>query len=110
MVSLLKIGGFIALFLSLGIYTFFEEFTYFLLRGLVYGWFEFMKVIIPIAWDLAKEILTELNLSAYISDTWLFIPLETRQAIAFFRIPEVIVILITVGVSKFVFRFVPFSN
>ena len=108
MLGLIKYAKYIALFLALGLYTFGEELVYFAMKAMTLGAMQFFLFSIPIAFDVALEILSSLNLSAHMVTSWSAIPLEARQAMAFFRIPEVLSILITVALAKFVMRFVPF--
>lgn len=107
MTFILQHLGKITIFLSLGIYAFGEELVYFITKALTYAALGFFITVLPISFDIATEILTSLDLSTHMMDAWLFIPIEVRQALAFFKIPEVLSILIVVGLSKFVLRFVP---
>lgn len=110
MAALLPYLGYIVLFLTLGLYTFGEELIYFAASAMTYGALGLFITLIPLVFDIAMEILTSLDLSTHMMTTWNFIPLEVRQGLAFFRIPEVLSVLIVVGVAKFVFRFVPFMK
>lgn len=60
------------------------------------------------AWDIAKGILQDLNLSAHIQTAWSAMPSSASQALSYFRIPEVINNLASGIVMRYVLRFIPF--
>jgi hypothetical protein len=60
------------------------------------------------AWDVAKGILQDLNLSSHIQSAWSSMPSAASGALAYFRVPEVINNLATGVVMRYVMRFLPF--
>lgn len=64
--------------------------------------------VILLSWEIAQEVIADLNLSEYVQTAWTGIPPVTRSMLGFFRIPEVINLLMSLGVTKFMLRFIPF--
>lgn len=64
--------------------------------------------VVQLSWTVAQEVIADLDMSAYIVDAWTALPPETRQMLAFFRVPEVVNLLMSLGVTKFMLRFIPF--
>ncbi|TRW98995.1 DUF2523 family protein [Candidatus Methylobacter oryzae] len=60
---------------------------------------------ISFAWDIAQEILSQLNITSAIQSAWSALDSRIMDAISFFRIPEAINIILTAHVTKFVLRF-----
>lgn len=64
--------------------------------------------VIELSWSIAQDIISDLDLSSYVQSAWTGIPAGTRAILGFFRIPEVINLLMSLGVTKFMLRFIPF--
>jgi hypothetical protein len=69
---------------------------------------EFKIFMLKFAWDVAKELLTSLNISPLIASAWSQLDSRVLQFITFFRIPEGINLLISAYTTRFVYRFTSF--
>lgn len=95
-------------FITSGIYSlavaafkaFVEYWTLATIKGAIWS--------LSFAWDMAKTILQDLNLSQHINSAWSAMPAAAAQALSYFRIPEVINNIATGFVMRLVLRFIPF--
>lgn len=91
-----------------GVVNFFTATFAYFVEVCVLIYFKLANTVMPFAWGVASQILDDLNLSSYMLTAWEFIPLESRQILAYFRIPEVINNIMTFGIVKIVLKFIPF--
>lgn len=93
--------------LDSGVYTFATEWAAYFIEKAVIGYIGFMKMAIPFAWGVAKQILQDLNISTYIAQAFDSLP-SSSQAIAIaFKIPECVNTAISGFVTRFVIKFIP---
>lgn len=92
-------------FQNSGIYTFctelFAQFVIYVTVAII----EFKIYAITFAWDVAKEVITQLNLSNSLTSAWSLIDSKTLQILSFFNIPDAINIIVSAKITKFVLRF-----
>jgi hypothetical protein len=69
---------------------------------------EFAIWAVGFAWDVAKQILQDLNFSAYLASAWGALPGNVAGLLTICRVPEVLTILASAVVTKYVLRFIPF--
>jgi hypothetical protein len=69
---------------------------------------EFAIWAVGFAWDVAKQILQDLNFSSYLASAWSALPPEASGILTLLKIPEVLTILASAVVTKYVLRFIPF--
>ncbi len=92
-------------FISSGIYDFItESFAQFVIYATV-SMIKFKIYMIGFAWDTAKQIIIELNLSSYISQVYSYLDSRLISALAFFRVPDAINIITSSVVTRFVLNF-----
>lgn len=65
----------------------------------------FQLTLLEFSWDVAKEILTQLNISSEIQKALNFLPSDTVQQLNFFNVINGINLLLNAWVTRFVLRF-----
>lgn len=95
-------------FIASGIYEFYVDVTAFFLQKFTVWWIKAKIFGLVFAWDVAKVILQDLDLSSHIQSSWNLIDPAYKGTLTFFRIPEVINNLLTALTTKFVLRMLPF--
>ena len=68
---------------------------------------KFKLRIINFAWDVAKQILIDLNFSATFNEYYSLIPDYIQVNLSALRIPQGITLIVTALVTKYVLRFIP---
>lgn len=91
-----------------GLYELLTKWTAWFIRWFVVGMFKAKIAALTFAYDVAQELITSMNLSAYLNNAYASLESRTLAALTFFRIPEAINIIISASVTKFVFRFLGF--
>lgn len=92
-------------FFKSGIYDFFKEwFATFVIWSTV-AMIKAKLVAISFAWDVAKEVLTQLGISAYLAAAWAQLDSGVLNALTFFRIPDAVDIILSARVTRFVLNF-----
>lgn len=102
------VDGFNAIieFINQGIYDFFKELLARFVIWYTITLIEFKIWAIQFAWDIAKQVLIDLNFSAFINQAFSAIDSRIVSALTFFRIPECINILASAAVTKYILRMV----
>ena len=77
---------------------------------LIIGAMKTSIVMIMFSWDVAKQILIDLNVSQTIAASWNQLDPSTRAVFVYLRIPEVLNIILTARVTRFVLSYIPFSG
>jgi len=98
------------------IYTFFSTGIYDLavwalariIEKLTIGYFTFMLWALPFAFDTAKQIMIDLQLSVYINAAWASLDSQVLALANLMKIPESVNIIVSAYFTKFVLRFIPF--
>ncbi len=60
------------------------------------------------AWDVARVIISDLNLSSFLDSTWASFDSQTLGIIQFFKVPEAINLVLSATVTRYVLNFIPF--
>ncbi len=67
---------------------------------------QFKILMVGFAWDVAQQVLTELNISSFLSSAWGQLNGSVLSAMTFFNIPDAINILISAKTTRFVLNFI----
>lgn len=92
-------------FISDGIYQLLVDFTAWAIKKAVIASIKFKIWALGFAWDVAQEIIVDLNVNAYLNAAWGSLNASTLSMLQFFKVPEAIQMILSAGVTKFVFRF-----
>lgn len=93
--------------LESGVYGFFTELVAYFIEAATLGYINFLKVVIPFAWGVAKVIIQDLNISALIDQAWSDLPDKSRALLTVMKMPEIINTVISGAVTKYVLKFIP---
>jgi hypothetical protein len=103
--SIVDINQEIQDFRSTGIYHFFVEWFAETMKWFYVGWYKSKLFAITFAYDVAKEILTSLNMSRMIETAFNSLDSRVMQIVTFFRIPEAINIILSAYTTRMVLTF-----
>ncbi len=92
-------------FRTTGIYEFCVKWFAEFIKWSVIVWYKFKLQSITFAWDVAKEILTSLDLSSAINESFSALDFKVVQIITFLRIPEAINIILSAYTTRLVLSF-----
>jgi hypothetical protein len=95
-------------FITDGIYQLLVDFTAFLIKKAVIGMIKFKIWALGFAWDVAKDLIADLNINTILNTAWGSLHPQTLSMFQFFRVPEAVQMMVSAGVTKFVFRFLGF--
>ena len=70
---------------------------------------EFTLFMLALSWDIAKEIMADLNISNRIDAALAYLPDTVELAVKFFRMPECISNIVSGYMTRYVFRFMGMS-
>lgn len=88
-----------------GLYDFFTEwFAAFVIWSTV-AEVKFKLFAIQFAWDVAQNILAQLNISSALAAAWSSIDSDLLNALTFFNIPDAINVILSARVTRFVLNF-----
>lgn len=88
-----------------GIYDFtVEAYAWIIIKVMIFK-IESQLFLVTFAWDIAKEILTELNISQEVESALSALPAETVQHLNFFNVINGINLILNAFVTRFVMRF-----
>lgn len=90
-----------------GIYDWSVEFMSWAIQKWTIFRLEFMASMIVFAWDVAKNILNDLNVWTLVVSGWNSLDSDVVNMLAFLRFPDALNILITSVATKFTLRFLP---
>lgn len=93
--------------LESGVYTFFTELVAYLIEAATLGYINFLKFVIPFAWGVAKVIIQDLNISSLVNSAWSDLPDLSRAVLTALKVPEIINLVISGAVTKYVLKFIP---
>lgn len=88
--------------LTVGIYDFVTQAFAYLVEWMVVSAITTKIFMAKFAWDVAKNILINVGISDLIQSYWSTIPSENMNTFTFFRLPEVVNILLQAHVTRFV--------
>jgi hypothetical protein len=84
------------------------QFTAWFIEWSVVAMWKAKLAALAFSWDVAQDIIADLNLSAYLDQTWASLNSQVLSMLIFFRVPEAVNVILSAGVTKFVFRFLGF--
>jgi len=90
--------------LESGQYTFFTSLTAHAVKSAILMKIQFLKMMIPFGWGVAKEVLTQLNVSDHIQSAWIILPTDIRTILTFFNVPEFINTVLTGFATRLVLK------
>lgn len=91
--------------LQSGLYDFFTEwFSAFMIWSTV-GTIRFQIWAVGFAWDVAQQVLDQLNISSALSAAWAQLDSQVLNALTFFNVPDAINVLLSARVTRFVLNF-----
>jgi len=91
--------------LQSGIYDFFTEwFSAFMIWSMV-GMIRFQIWAVGFAWDVAQQVLDQLNISSALAAAWSQLDNQVLNALTFFNVPDAINVLLSARVTRFVLNF-----
>ena len=93
--------------LTNGIFSFFSSAFSSLMEWLVVTAIHQMTWAIQFAWGIAQNVIQDLHISEQLNNSWSFLPASYKNSLTFFRIPEVLLNLISAYITKFVLKFIP---
>ncbi len=102
------VDGFNAIleFISQGFYDIIKAFLARLVVWLTISTIEFKTWALQFAWDIAKQVLIDLNFSTLVQNAFSALDSQIVAVLTFFRIPEVINIIASSAVTKYILRMV----
>lgn len=89
-----------------GLYDMLTNFLAFCLEWGVAIWFRTKLQVAMIAWDVASQVMTDLNISQYVNSAIAGLDPEVRGMVYYMHVPEVLNMVGTAGVTKFALRVV----
>lgn len=89
-------------FFSTGIYSFAEDALKEATAWYVVGVVKAKIYMIGFAWDVAKIVLQNIGLSAFISEAWSHLDSQIVGYLTFFKVPDALNILIQARITRFV--------
>lgn len=94
--------------ITTGIYAFAKDAFSWMIQKMLIGYYESVKWSIEFAWDIAQDVLNELNISNQIMSAFNALPGTTKQVMVFFRIPEFLNLILSAFTTRLILKFVPF--
>lgn len=107
--AIVSVGQEISDFFTTGLYETLTQWTAWFIKWSVVAMFKAKLAALEFSWDVAQELLTSLNISAYLNNAWSSLESRTLSMLVFFRVPEAVNIVLGAGVTKFVMRFIGFA-
>jgi hypothetical protein len=95
-------------FFADGIYDLLSQWTAWFIEWAVVAMWKVKLAVLAFSWDVAQNIIADLNISAFLNQAWGALNSQTLSMLFFFRVPEAVNIIVSAGVTKLVFRFVGF--
>ena len=90
-------------FIFSGIYDFFVDLTSYWIQVSVKWSLYLTLAALQFSWDVAQDILADLNINAALETAWSSLDSETYQTVLFFQIPQSVGNLVTAFVTRFVY-------
>ncbi|WP_442499651.1 DUF2523 family protein [Methylobacter sp. sgz302048] len=69
---------------------------------------DFVMWATPFAWNVAKQIIVDLNLSTLLDSAWGAMPSDLQGVATLLKIPESVNLLISAYFTRFVLKYIPF--
>ena len=97
---------YIADFISSGIYDLLTQFTAYVITQLTVGAITFKIAALSFFWDVAAQILSDLEVGNYISALFGYLPSDFKPVVDYFGIPTAIQTIINAFATRYVLNFV----
>lgn len=94
-------------FLDVDIYQFFVELVAYLIEKVTIFYLKWSLSAMSFAWDVAQQILIDLNISQMLSSIWNNFNSEILDLLLWLKIPDFINTVLTAYVTRFVMHFIP---
>lgn len=99
---------FIGDFFITGVYDILVWFSALVIEKATLALLDFAIWSLPFAWDIAQQIIRDLDLSSLLHDAWSSLDSTMMGVATVLRIPEAVNLLISASITKYVLRFIPF--
>lgn len=93
-------------FINTGIYDLMVKIFAQLVIWSTVAMFKFKLWMITFAWDTASQIMSDLNLSSYISNAFSSLDSEVLDVVIFFRIPDFVNITTTALITRYILNMI----
>lgn len=103
---MLDFFNYIIWFFTDGIYLFFVDAVSWLIQKSVFGFYKTTYLSVTFSWDVAQNIMADLNISAYLNGLYAHFNSEILNTFIWLRLPEFINTVITAYVTRFVIAFI----
>lgn len=90
-----------------GIYQFFVELTAYLIEKITIMYLKWTLAALTFSWDVAQQILVDLQISQMLSSMWNNFDSDTLNLITWLKMPDFVNTVLTAYVTRFVMRFIP---
>ncbi|MDO9140283.1 MAG: DUF2523 family protein, partial [Methylobacter sp.] len=104
--SINNLGQEIHDFFTIDLYILLTQFSSFFIQWLILGYWTLKVKLLFFAWDVAQQLIADLNISVYVNFAWSHLESRTLSMLTFFRVPEAVNILISAGITKYIMRFI----
>lgn len=83
-----------------------EKWTAHLIKEAIIGWIKIKLFVVKFCWGVAQELLRDLGVNGLLSSAWGLLDQQTRELLAWLKVPEGVTLILNASVTKFVMRFV----
>ena len=90
-----------------GITYLLQQFYSWAIQKFTVFWIGMQIEMMQFAWGVARDILNDMGVSQKIMQSLGMLPSQVQSALAFFRMPECLMNVLTAYTTRFVMRFVP---
>lgn len=95
-------------FITNDIFIILNDFVVFLAAKATIAFFTAKIFMVSMAWQVGSQVLTELNITTAINQAWGNLDSDTYNAIAFFRVPDALNIIMASYPAKMFMRMLGF--
>lgn len=92
-------------FMFSGIYDFVTQLFSIFFVFIGYVFYEITSIMMGLSWDIAKDIISLLNISSVIQNAWSSVDESFMNYLSFFRVPEAFNNIFSAYVTRFVMKF-----
>ena len=89
-----------------GVVDLLSDFVKWCMSWIVTAWIKMKLGALTWAWDVGKAVIQNLGVSQKVTEAMGFLSPEVAKALAFFKVPDAINMLMNAGITKFVLRIV----
>tara|TARA_R110002126_G_scaffold261500_1_gene404381 strand:+ start:220 stop:570 length:351 start_codon:yes stop_codon:yes gene_type:complete len=90
-----------------GIYEFVKEAFVLATKAAIYGYFQALLFALDVAYDVFQELVTEIGISDKVQQYYNMLDADLRSALAFFGIPDALMIIFSAVGTRWTLKFVP---